>query len=127
MAILLKKNNVNVEAKADANGFLLVTEGYARRGENIQYRILTNSSPDSERKIEQKIRLWGIHVNEVGAGSPSIDIRSLSSGGPGLTALKTGVIAGNTYPFIPGLIFTAGIEVVLNNVNNVLVAYEPLG
>ena len=127
MAILLKKNNVNVEAKADANGFLLVTEGYARRGENIQYRILTSSSSNDDRKIAQKIRLWGVHVNAVEAGSPSIEIKSLSSGGSGLTALGTNVIEGNTYTFIPGLIFTAGIEVVLNNVSNVLVAYEPLG
>lgn len=138
MAItLLSQLNKDIEAKADLEDFLLVTEAYARRGENIEYLLLEETIPQNNSKevnvFHGKCRFWGICFNLGSGNSFKVKIRDTKN--PTTDVIVSPIIPGNTYHFIPGLIFNDGLMFVLeaqpltgqeSSYAEILVCYEPI-
>lgn len=134
---ILGQLNKDIEAQADVEDFLLVTEAYARRGEDIEYLLLEEVIPQNGSQevnvFHGKCRFWGICFNSGDGSSFKVKIRDTKS--PETDVIVSPIIPGNTYHFIPGLIFRDGLRFVLeaqpsagktSSEVEILVCYEPI-
>jgi len=122
MAITAKHDNQNVALQADDNSYLLVSEAYARRGENIKYLAGAGSS----LIYSTKVRLWGVWVSAASSAQLAIHDGTLATGP---TAIPTFSPAASTYyQFIPGMILDNGCYVTFSGSSvSYVIGYEPLG